>query len=102
MALESALHAAEAEVSSHGVVAIYHPKPIIPDDLLREVHSTTVVARFYIEADGSMRVELLIPSRNPRLNRLVLETLKTWRFKPAMKDGHPIASTVDSRGGFAE
>lgn len=49
-------------------------------------------ARFQIGVDGSATVELVKPTQNPRLNRLLLETLKTWRFIPAIKDGQPVPS----------
>jgi protein TonB len=42
--------------------------------------------------DGSAAVELVKPTQNPRLNRLLLDTLKTWRFMPAIKDGQPAPS----------
>jgi len=49
-------------------------------------------ARFQIAVDGSITVALVKPTQNPRLNRLLLETLKTWRFMPAIKDGNPVPS----------
>jgi protein TonB len=42
--------------------------------------------------DGSVTVELIKPTQNPRLNRLLLDTLKNWKFFPAMKEGKPVAS----------
>lgn len=33
----------------------------------------------------------------PTLNRLLLESLKKWRFFPAMENGKPIGSTIDIR-----
>ena len=49
-------------------------------------------ARFQIAADGSATVELVKPTQNPRLNRLLLDTLKNWKFMPAIKEGQPVPS----------
>ena len=81
--------------ATHGAQAIVKPMPVIPDDLRQEALSEAATARFHIAADGTATVELLKPTQNPRLNRLLLETLKKWRFFPAMLSGRPVASTAD-------
>ena len=93
--------ATEAKSDSHGAIIISQTIPKIPDDLRKEVYSSSAVARFHVAADGSTTVELLTPSQNPRLNRFLLEALKTWRFAPATDNGNPVASTFDIRVHFA-
>ena len=78
-----------------GARAIDQPVPVIPDDLREEALSALAVARFHVAADGTATVELVRPTRNPRLNQLLLDTLSRWRFFPAVKDGRPVASTED-------
>jgi protein TonB len=78
-----------------GAKAIYQPLPTIPDDLRDEAISSVAIARFHINPDGTVTVELIKPTANPRINRLLLSTLKTWKFFPAMQDGKPIPSTQD-------
>ncbi len=68
------------------------PLPVIPDDLRQEAMTEVATARFHIAVDGSVTVELVKPTQNPRLNRLLLETLKVWKFTPAIIDGKPVAS----------
>jgi periplasmic protein TonB len=68
------------------------PLPVIPDDLRQDAMNEVAKARFHIAADGSVTVELVKPTQNPRLNRLLLETLKVWKFTPAIIDGKPVAS----------
>ncbi len=75
--------------------AIAQPIPDIPDDLREEALNEVAKARFHIAADGSVTVELIKPTQNPRLNRLLLEKLKFWKFTPAIADGKPVASTED-------
>ena len=69
--------------------------PQIPDDLREEALNAVAVARFHVNVDGTATVELVKPTQTPRLNRLLLETLKNWRFFPSMKDGKPVASTQE-------
>ncbi|SRR5579884_704651 len=80
-----------------GARAIFQPKPEIPDDLREEALHAVAVARFHIAADGTSTVELITPTPNLKLNKILLDTLKSWRFFPAMKDGRPVASVQDLR-----
>lgn len=80
-----------------GARAIVRPLPQIPDELREDAFNAVAVARFQIAADGSATFELLKPTSNPHLNRLLLEKLKEWRFFPAMRDGKPVASTQEIR-----
>jgi protein TonB len=82
---------------SSGARAIYAPKPVIPDSLREEAFQTVAVARFEVTYDGQVRVTLITPTESPQLNELVLETLKQWRFFPAMKSGVAIDSQFDLR-----
>ena len=83
------------DTENMGAQAVYHPNPVIPEELRDDALHVTVSARFHIAADGSVPVELTHPAPDPRLNRIVLDTLKTWRFFPATNKGKPIASTQD-------
>jgi len=83
-----------ANVGAH---AIFQPKPEIPDELRQEAMKAIAIARFHVAPDGSATVELIKPTNNPRINQLLLNTLKQWRFFPALIDGKPVASTQDLR-----
>jgi protein TonB len=78
-----------------GAQVISRPMPKIPDELRHDALSASALARFHVAIDGTVTVELVNPTPNPRLNRLLLDTLKSWRFFPAMKDGKPVASTQE-------
>ena len=80
-----------------GARAIFQPLPQIPDDLRREALDVVAVARFRVEPNGAATVELVQPTPNLQLNRALLETLRRWRFFPAMQDGKAVASTIDIR-----
>jgi periplasmic protein TonB len=80
-----------------GARAIYQPLPQIPEALRRRSVEVIAVARFWVAANGGARVELTEPTSDAELNRALLESLKRWRFFPALQDGRPIASTIDIR-----
>ncbi|KAE8761204.1 TonB family protein [Paraburkholderia madseniana] len=86
-----------AEATAH---AIAQPLPELPDDLRDQAYQTVATARFAIHVDGSVDVELVKPTANPRLNQILLETLRRWRFFPAMQAGHPVESRQDIRVHF--
>lgn len=77
--------------------AIYKPLPEIPESLRRRTMELVAVARFRVTAGGSAEVELTEPTSDPDLNRALIETLKRWRFFPAMQAGKPVASTIEIR-----
>jgi len=92
----------DAKGSSHGDMyansaarAIVQPMPQIPDDLRMAAFQSAALARFHIAVDGSAEVELVKPTPIPRLNRILLDSLKKWRFMPALKSGKPVASTEE-------
>jgi periplasmic protein TonB len=76
------------------------PLPVLPDDLRDQGYQAVAVARFQVHADGSFDVELVKPTQNPRLNQILLETLRKWRFFPAMESGRPVESRQDVRVHF--
>ena len=76
---------------------MYAPTPTIPDDLREGTFSTMAVARFKVSSDGSVEVSLVKPTPNPRLNQILLDTLKQWKFFPAMKDGIATIPTFEVR-----
>lgn len=87
--------AAPVAIQSHAARTLSQPMPVIPDELRDEAMHERATARFHISADGSATVELIKPTQNPRLNRLLLETLRQWKFDPALQDGKAVPSTQD-------
>ena len=80
--------------------ALAQPLPEIPDEARDEALTAVALARFTVHADGQCEVTLLSATRNPTLNRLLLASLKQWRFAPATQGWHPVDSTVDVRVHF--
>lgn len=72
----------EQNSSAQKLLLIHQPLPDIPEDLRYEAFNSEAVARFHIAADGEvLNVELIKPCANPRLNQLLLKSLKKWKFE---------------------
>jgi len=82
---------------SVGARAVYAPVPKIPDDLRQDALEALAVAHFIVSYEGKVEVSLVTPTSNPRLNQILLDTLKQWRFFPAMKNGIAIDAQFDLR-----
>jgi protein TonB len=80
-----------------GAHAVYAPAPEIPDDLREEPLTAEAVAHFTVSRDGAVAVALTTSTANSRLNEVILKTLKSWRFEPAVKDGAAIDTEFDIR-----
>ncbi len=80
--------------------ATYQPLPEIPDDYRAEAFAAVALARFTVHPDGSADVSLVEATHNPTLNRLLLASLRQWRFAAAIRDGHPVETTIELRVHF--
>jgi len=76
------------------------PLPVLPDDLREVAYRAEAVARFAVHPDGTFDIQLVTPTQYPRLNQILLETLRKWRFFPAMDNGRPVESHQDVRIHF--
>lgn len=66
---------------------IFSPLPEIPEEMRYEAFNSLIIARFVIGFDGSvLRVELVQAASNPRLNNLLIKSLKKWVFSPTGKE----------------
>ncbi len=82
---------------SAGARAIFAPTPVIPDDLREEAFDAVAVAHFKVAPDGTVEVALTRPTQYPALNRILIDTLKQWRFFPAMRNGVAVDAEFDLR-----
>ncbi|WP_395090475.1 energy transducer TonB [Armatimonas sp.] len=68
-------------------------QPSIPDSLKKGEFKSFVRVVVEIEADGSFEISLRTSSGNTEVDQRVLEALKKWTWKPALKNGQAVAST---------
>ncbi|MGI8982149.1 MAG: energy transducer TonB [Pirellulaceae bacterium] len=74
---------------------ICNPFPAYPPELLARRIQATVVLRLKIAADGTLAAAAIHrTSGYEAMDQAALAGVKSWKFKPAMKDGKPTETTV--------
>ena len=73
-------------------VLTYAPQPVITPEMLEQGIKTSCTARFAIASSGKHNVKLLSSTGSAEVDEMTLDTLRTWRFRPALLGGEPVAS----------
>jgi protein TonB len=71
-------------------VAIYAPDPPYSEEARKAKYSGTVVLQIIVGPDGTVHDAQLVKRIGLGLDEKALETIRTWRFKPGMKNGVPV------------
>ncbi len=71
--------------------AIYAPEPEFSDEARKVKHQGEVTLLAVIGADGLPKRLTVVRSLGMGLDEKALEAVRTWRFEPARKNGHPVA-----------
>lgn len=83
------------ELSASSPVPIRSPGPTYPARALRRGESGEVLLRIQVDARGVPdRVEIAASSGSRDLDRAAQRAVQRWRFRPAMRDGTPVAGVV--------
>ncbi len=76
-------------------VPVSRPAPRYPPEALRRNIGGVVQVRVTVGPDGGVeRMELAKGSGNRYLDRAAMETLRRWRFQPAIRDGVPVSADL--------
>jgi periplasmic protein TonB len=76
-------------------VPVYRKKPDISNALYGELKSPRVTVVFVVNADGSVESVRISRPNHPDFDRLVVEALKQWRFRPAMRKGKTVRQLAE-------
>jgi protein TonB len=68
--------------------------PEYPDSALREDIEGTVSVMLTIPPDGVPKDVKIAKGFRPDFDKSAIESIRQWRFRPAMRDGKPIEVTV--------
>jgi TonB family protein len=74
---------------------IYAPDPEYSEQARKARYQGKVVLWMIISAEGQPRDIRVARSLGMGLDEAAIETVRTWRFKPAMRDGRPVAVQVN-------
>ncbi len=70
---------------------IFAPKPSYPEEARAARIQGTVLLQVVVTAEGEVVDPTVLKGLPLGLSESALETVKTWTFKPATKDGRPVA-----------
>jgi TonB family protein len=73
---------------------VVSPDPHVASDELGGIQGDVVV-EVTIDENGNIVQKVVVQSLNPAIDGKVLEALDNWRFRPATRNGVPIASKQD-------
>jgi hypothetical protein len=87
------VHDADFSAVSHTTArvsceATQPPEALATPDPLLDTHATTTVS-FIIGTDGRVHSPLILESLGPSGDRIVLDAVRAWRYRPAMCNGVP-------------
>ena len=83
----------QSESKLVNAVIVSNPVPEIPSEFKGEAFKSCCLAKFKIDHEGKCDVHLQESTGNQEIDHIVIATLKKWKFKPAMLDETPVAST---------
>ena len=79
----------------HPAFPIVSPHPPVTDRSLLPSSEQKIVVDVSVDAFGQVVSENLVKGMGTVLDKIVLETVKTWRFQPATINGKPVATEAE-------
>lgn len=74
---------------------IFSPKPPVRDRSLLPGAEKKIVVDVDVDAQGGVVGETLVSGLGNKLDQLVLDTVKSWRFQPATVNGKPVPTQAE-------
>ena len=79
---------------------IYSPDPEFSEEARKAKYQGTCVLGLVVDANGRPTSIRVVTSLGMGLDEKAIEAVKTWRFEPAMRDGHPVAVAINLEVDF--
>ena len=73
--------------------AVKCPCPHLPSELKEDSMDCCCEVRFHIDEKGDAKAKIVKSSGSDEIDDITLQTVSKWKFRPAMLDGKPVAST---------
>lgn len=78
-------------------VAVRKHIPTVDPGLLRKMDQPRVTVMYVVRRDGAVQSVFLTESSDPQYDQRIMEAIKKWRFKPAIKGGDQVHCMVRHR-----
>jgi len=79
----------------HPAFPVFSPHPPVTDRSLLPSSEQKIVVDVSVDAFGQVVSENLVKGLGNKLDKIVLETVRTWRFQPATLNGKPVATEAE-------
>lgn len=74
---------------------VYSPRPAVTDRSLLPATERKIVVDVNVDEVGAVVREVLVKGLGNKLDQIVLETVKGWRFQPATKEGKAVPTEAE-------
>lgn len=74
---------------------VFSPHPPVSDRSLLPSSPEKIVVDVTVDAAGQVVGQKLVKGLGTRLDQIVLDTVRTWRFHPAMVNGKPVPTEAE-------
>jgi TonB family protein len=81
-------------------VPTYTPEPLYTEEGRQRKIQGDVVLRIVVDANGKVSDLKVFKSLEPTLDESTIQTIRTWTFKPATRDGVPVTSSLEIKTTF--
>jgi periplasmic protein TonB len=75
-------------------IPIYKPEPPYSEEARKAKYQGTVVLHIIVDAQGNVNDARVLRPLGLGLDEKAVETVRTWKFKPALRNGSPVAVQV--------
>jgi Gram-negative bacterial TonB protein C-terminal len=79
----------------HPAFPIFSPRPPVTDRALLPLVENKIVVDVHVDVLGAVVGETLVKGMGNQLDRIVLDTVKSWRFQPATINGKPVPTDAE-------
>jgi TonB family protein len=79
----------------HPAFPVFSPRPPVTDRSLLPAQEQKIVVDVDVNASGEVVSESLVKGLGNKLDQLVLDIVKTWRFQPATVNGKPVPTEAE-------
>jgi TonB family protein len=75
-------------------IPIYKPEPAYSEEARKAKYQGTVVLWIVVDTQGNVTDPRVVRPLGLGLDEKALETVRTWKFKPALRNGSPVPVRV--------
>ncbi len=80
--------------------AIVMPDPEYPKEAVKGHQPGSIVLVLIVGSNGEVRYLKVVRGISPEIDQAATEAVKKWKFKPALKDGKPVAVQIEVQLDF--